>query len=165
MRRLLIYSIKNAKESIFLTTAYFIPSRKILKALVQAVRKGVTLKLLLPGKTDVMPVFYAGRSYYRRLLKAGVEIYNYQGSVLHAKTTVFDGCWSIIGSTNLDFQSLWRNEESNVGILDRDFSRHMIEVFQNDLKNSIKIDSDSWARRPIYQKILEKSSSLIMKKL
>jgi cardiolipin synthase len=165
MRRLLIYSIKNAKESIFLTTAYFIPSRKILKALVQAVRKGVTLKLLLPGKTDVMPVFYAGRSYYRRLLKAGVEIYNYRGSVLHAKTTVFDGCWSIIGSTNLDFQSLWRNEESNVGILDRDFSRHMIEVFQNDLKNSIKIDSDSWARRPLYQKILEKSSSLIMKKL
>ena len=133
MRKLLIYSIKNAKESIFLTTAYFIPGKRILRALIHAARRGVTLRLLLPGKSDVMPVLYAGRSYYTRLLKAGIEIYNYQGAVLHAKTTVFDGCWSIIGSANLDFQSLRRNEESNVGILDRDFSRQMVELFQRDI--------------------------------
>lgn len=165
MRRLLLYSIKNSKESILLTTAYFIPSRRILMALINAAQRGVNLKLLLPGKTDVLSVFYAGRSYYTRLLKAGVEIYNYQGAVLHSKTSVFDGCWSVIGSANLDFQSLRRNEESNVGIFDREFSRQITEVFQNDLKSSIKIDPETWSRRPLHQKFLEKFFSLIMRKL
>ena len=165
MRRLLIYSIKNAKENIFLTTAYFIPSKRILRALIRAAKRGVTLRLLLPGKSDVMPVLYAGQSYYTKLLKAGIEIYSYQGVVLHAKTTVFDGCWSIIGSANLDFQSLRRNEESNVGILDRDFSRQMVELFQKDVRNSLRIDAGSWVKRPFYQKILEKLCSLVMKKL
>ncbi|MBI4682348.1 MAG: hypothetical protein HY757_04515 [Nitrospirae bacterium] len=165
MRRLLIYSFKNAKESIFLTTAYFIPSNRILRAMINAAERGVTLKLLLPGKSDITSVLYAGRSYYNRLLKAGVEIYNYQDAVLHAKTTVFDGCWSIIGSANIDFQSLRRNEESNVGILDRDFSRHMTDVFHKDLEKSFKIDPYTWVKRPFYQKILEKFFYLIMKKL
>jgi len=165
MRRLLIYSIRNAKDSILLTTAYFVPSKRILRALLHAARRGVSLKLLLPGSSDVQSVFYAGRSYYNRLLKAGAEIYNYQGAVLHAKTTVFDGYWSIIGSANFDFQSLRKNEESNVGIYDADFSQHMTEVFQTDLKNSFKIDADKWAHRPIHQKILEKLFSLIIKKL
>jgi cardiolipin synthase len=165
MRRLLIYSIKNAKSSILLTTAYFIPSQRILKALVQAAKRGVSLKLLLPGESDVRSVFYAGRSYFSRLLKAGAEIYNYQSSVLHAKTTVFDECWSIIGSANFDHQSLGRNEESNVGIFDVDFSTHMTEAFQADLKNSLRVDADKWAQRPLHHKILEKLFSLIMKKL
>jgi cardiolipin synthase len=165
MRRLLIYSIRNAKESILLTTAYFIPGKRILRALVHAAKRGVSLKLLLPGKSDVQSVFYAGRSYYSRLLKAGAEIHNYQGAVLHAKTTVFDGCWSIIGSANIDVQSLRRNEESNVGIFDAEFSTHMTEAFQADLKNSFKIDAGKWARRPLHQKILEKLFSLIMRKL
>jgi len=165
MRRLLMYSIKNAQSSILLTTAYFIPSHRILRALVQAAQRGVSLKLLLPGESDVRSVFYAGRSYFNRLLKAGVEIYTYQGAVLHAKTTVFDGCWSIIGSANFDYQSLSRNEESNVGIFDIDFSTRMTEVFQTDLKNSLKVDAAQWAQRPLHQKILEKLFSLIMKKL
>jgi cardiolipin synthase len=165
MRRLLIYSIKNAKESIFITTAYFIPGKRLLRALINAAKRGVALTLLLPGECDVMPVSYAGRSYYRRLMKAGVVIYNYKDAVLHAKTTVFDGCWSIIGSTNLDFQSLRRNEESNVGVLDREFSRHMADVFQKDLTNSFKIDGATWANRPFHQKFLEKLFALIMKKL
>jgi len=165
MRKLLLYSIKNAKESIFLTTAYFIPSRKILRALINSVQRGVKLKLLLPGESDIIPVFYASRSYYKRLLKAGVEIYDYQGVVLHAKTSVFDGCWSIVGSANLDFQSLRRNEESNVGILDNNFSKDMIEVFFNDLEKSVKIDAQIWEKRPFYQKFLEKFFFAIMKKL
>lgn len=71
MRKLLLYSIKNAKESIFLTTAYFVPGIRILRALMNAVQRGVKLKLLLPGESDVISVFYASRSYYKRLLKAG----------------------------------------------------------------------------------------------
>jgi cardiolipin synthase len=165
MRKLLLYSIRNAKESISLTTAYFVPGRRILWALINAVQRGVKLKLLLPGESDVISVFYASRSYYKRLLKAGVEIYNYQGAVLHSKTAVFDGCWSIVGSANLDFQSLRRNDESNVGIFDNNFSRDMMEVFYKDLENSVKIDAQIWQNRPFYQKFLEKFFYLILQKL
>jgi len=165
MRKLLLYSIRHAKESIFLTTAYFVPGRRILRALIHAVRRGVKLKLLLPGKSDVMPVFYAGRNYYNRLLKEGVEIFNYQGAVLHSKTSVFDGCWSIVGSANIDLQSLSRNDESNVGVLDKDFSKDMMQVFYKDLEHSVKIDARTWRKRPFYQKFLEKFFFAIMRKL
>jgi len=165
MRNLLLHNIKSAKSTIYLTTAYFIPSRKIIRAMIQASRRGVDIKLLLPGKSDVNSVFYAGRKYFNRLLKAGVEIYNYQGSILHSKTSVFDGHWSIIGSTNLDYQSLKRNEESNVGILDKHFSRNVIDVFHKDLRDSVKIELGSWAKRPFHQKFLERFFALIMRKL
>ncbi len=165
MRRLLIYSIRNARKQILITTAYFTPGIRIQRALVRAARRGVSLKLLLPGESDVLSVFYAGRAYYTKLLKAGIEIYNYQGSVLHSKTAVFDDCWSIIGSTNLDIQSLRRNEESNVGILDTGFAKQMIDTFYSDLENSVRIDPETWARRPIYRKILEKFFYLVLKKL
>ena len=165
MRRLYIHSINNANKSIFITTAYFNPGRRIMRALKRAAKRGVTLKLLLPGKTDVMSVKYAGRSYYTRLLRAGVQIYNYQGGILHAKTAVFDVCWSIVGSTNLDHQSLRRNDESNVGILDSGFGRVMTEAFQKDLKDSIRINPEKWDKRPFYKKILERFFSFVIKKL
>ncbi len=165
MRKLLLYSIKSANDTIYITTAYFIPSRKILRAMIQASKRGVSLNLLLPGKSDVVPVFYAGRKYFKKLLKAGVKIFNYQGSILHSKTAVFDGCWSIIGSTNLDYQSLKRNEESNIGTLDHNFSSHLIDVFNKDIQKSVKIDRTDWSKRPLYQKFLEHFFSLIMKKL
>lgn len=165
MRRLLLYSIRNARNSIFLTTAYFIPGKKIINALINASKRGVSLKLLLPGESDIKSVLYAGRSYYSKLLKAGIEIYHYHGSVLHSKTAVFDDCWSIIGSTNLDFQSLRRNEESNVGIFDTEFSKQMVKVFQDDMRNSTRIDLDAWLKRPYHQRLLEKMFYVIRKKL
>ncbi len=165
LRRLIIFSIKNAKKDIYLTTAYFIPDRRILKAMLQASKRGVTFKLLLPGKSDLTAVLYAGRKHFSKLLNAGVEIYTYQGAILHSKTAVFDDTWSIIGSTNLDHQSLRRNEESNVGILDSDFNSHMKDVFNGDLKESVRVNAEEWAKRPLYQKFLEYFYSLIMKKL
>ncbi len=123
MRKLLYYSINQAQKCIYLTTAYFTPSRRMLQVLAEAVFRGVDVKLLLPGKTDVIAAHYAGRAFFSKLLIEGVEIYNYQGEVLHAKTYVFDGIWSVIGSANLDFQSLRKNDEGNVGILDQNFGR------------------------------------------
>jgi cardiolipin synthase len=165
MRRLFIKSIRHAEESIFITTAYFLPGRRLLKALQQAAARGVKLKLLLPGKSDVVSVYYASRAHYRRLLRAGVEIYNYQGTVLHSKTAVFDGRWSIIGSTNLDLQSLRRNDEGNVGILDKKFADSLIKVFNTDLEKAVRIDLDTWSERPLHQKILEKVFSFVLKHL
>lgn len=165
MRKLFFYSINNAKEKIFLTTAYFTPSKRIIIALEDAVKRGVEVRLLLPGKTDITPVYYAGRYFYEKLLNAGIEIYDYQEKILHAKTAVFDSCWSIIGSANLDFQSLRRNDESNVGIFDNDFSRYMTGVFMEDIRHSIKVDALIWSKRPFYEKILESFFSVFRKRL
>jgi cardiolipin synthase len=165
MRKLFIFSIKNAKKSIRITTAYFFPSRRLLNALKHSARRGTSVKLLLPGESDVSSVLYAGRAYYKKLLEAGVEIYNYHGSILHSKTAVFDDKWSIIGSANLDMQSLRRNEESNVGILDIDFGRQMSDAFNRDLQDANKINLSAWIKRPLYQKFLEKMFAAIMKRL
>ncbi len=163
MRRLLLQSINNAEESILITTAYFLPSRRLIKALQHSARKGVKIKLLLPGKSDVQSAYYASRSHYKKLLTAGVEVYNYQGSILHSKTAVFDSCWSIIGSTNLDFQSLRRNDEGNIGLLDKGFSKRMETVFHSDLKESVRINPDTWSKRSLLQKIMEKSCLFFIK--
>lgn len=165
MRRLLYYSINHSKESIYLTTAYFTPSRRMIDALEDAVRKGVEVKLLLPGKSDVPAAYYAGRAFFTRLLKAGVGIYNYQGEVLHAKSYVFDKCWSIVGSANLDFQSLRWNDEGNVGILDIGFGKKMRDVFDDDVKHSIEIKEDEWIRRPLCDKIKERFFALFRRRL
>ena len=163
MRRLLYYSINHSQISISLTTAYFTPSRRMVETLEEAVKRRVKVRLLVPGKSDVPAASYAGRAFFSRLLKAGIEIYNYTGEILHAKTYIFDNCWSIIGSTNLDFQSLRYNDEGSVGILDTGFALKMQEVFEEDLKHSIKIYEDSWHKRPFSEKIKEWFFSLFRK--
>ncbi len=155
MRKLLSYSINRAQKSIYLTTAYFTPSRRMVHILERAVARGVDVKLVLPGKSDVSAAHFAGRAFFSRLLKAGVEIYTYSGVILHAKTYVFDESWSIIGSANLDFQSLRRNDEGNVGILDQAFGRQMSEIFFDDMAQSEKITLEQWRRRPLHEKLRE----------
>lgn len=165
MRKLLYYSITKAQKTICFTTAYFTPSRRMLQVLEDAVTRGVTVKLLLPGKSDITAAHYAGRAFFTRLLKAGVEIHTYLGDILHAKTAVFDGLWSVIGSANLDFQSLRRNDEGNVGILDTKFGTRMMDIFQEDLKQSKKILLEEWRRRPLFEKIFEHFFALFRRRL
>lgn len=165
MRMLLYHSINSAKKNIYLTTAYFVPSRMMLKSLEQAVKRGVNVKLLAPGKSDVLAAYYAGRSFFTRLLKAGVEIYYYHGEILHAKTSMFDCCFSIVGSANLDFQSLRRNDEGNVGILDEGFGKQMEQIFFEDLKSSEKIEIEKWLKRPFREKAMEYFFALFRRRL
>jgi cardiolipin synthase len=165
MRNLLGYSIDHAQTSILLTTAYFIPSRGLIERLETAVRRRVKVKLLVPGKSDVPAASYAGRAFFSRLLKAGIEIYTYLGPMLHAKTYLFDRCWSIIGSTNLDYQSLRYNDEGNIGILDVSFTSKMTGIFEEDLKNSVRIDQETWCQRPFLERIKEHFFALFRKRL
>lgn len=165
MRSLLRYSIDHAKVTISLTAAYFIPSRRMIKALEKAVKRGVKVRLLVPGKSDVPAASYAGRAFFARLLKAGIEIYIYMEEILHAKTYLFDQCWSIIGSTNLDYQSLMYNDEGNVGILDVRFASKMDKIFKEDLKHSTQIDQKGWHKRPFLEKIKEHFFALFRKRL
>ena len=165
MRLLLRYSIDHAQANISLTTAYFIPSRRIITLLENAVKRGVRVRLLVPGKSDVPAASYAGRAFFTRLLKSGIEIYTYRGEMLHAKTYLFDQYWSIIGSTNLDYQSLVYNDEGNVGILDHGIAKKMAEIFEEDLKNSHNIELKEWHRRPFFDKIKEHLFALFRKRL
>jgi cardiolipin synthase len=165
MRNLLRHSIDHAQTSILLTTAYFIPSRRLIERLEEAVKRGVRVRLLVPGKSDIPAASYAGRSFFTRLLKAGIEIHTYLGDMLHAKTYLFDQCWGIVGSTNLDYQSLVYNDEGNIGIMDASFGSKLAEIFEEDLKNSVKIDEETWRKRPFLEKIIEHFFALFRKRL
>lgn len=165
MRKLLSYSINRAQQSIFLTTAYFIPSRRMLKILEDAVARGVDVILLLPGRSDISAALYSAKAYFTRLLKAGVQIYMYNGEILHAKTAVFDDIWSVIGSANLDFQSLRRNDEGNVGIVDAEFGKKMCDLFSEDLRNSERVELDKWLQRPFCEKVKEHFFALFRRRL
>lgn len=165
MRRLLYYSINNAEREICLTTAYFTPSRMMMISLEDAIRRGVRVRLLLPGKSDVPAAHYTGRAFFTRLLRCGAEIYAYKGDMLHAKTYIFDRHWSVVGSANLDFRSLRRNDEGNVGIFDNGFAMKMIDMFENDIRDSDMIELDAWLKRPVCEKIMESGYSLFRRRL
>lgn len=144
-----------AEHSIHLTNAYFIPDDQILNALIDAAKRGVDVKIILPSATDSSMALNAARYHYSALLQAGVNIYERRNAILHAKTAVIDGVWSTVGSTNLDYWSLLSDDEVNAVILGREFARAMEKMFADDLVQSQQIKRDAWEKRPGSQKIKE----------
>jgi cardiolipin synthase len=145
----LISAIGNAEKHVYLTNAYFVPDRQLLKALTDAVGRGVDVKLILPSHTDSNTTFHAGRSHYAMLLDAGVKIYERRGALLHSKTALVDGVWSTVGSSNLDWRSALDNNEVNAVVLGREFAQQMQAMFTADLAVSEAIDAQRWAQRPL----------------
>jgi cardiolipin synthase len=156
----LISAIESAESSVSITNAYFVPAKEVMGALERAARRGVDVKLILPGKLDSWVVLAAGRSYYEDLLEAGVKIYEREGRLLHAKTATVDGVWSTIGSTNLDWRSLAHNDELNVVVLGPEFAARMERTFRADAANSKAITREAWADRPILERIREYGARL-----
>jgi cardiolipin synthase A/B len=151
----LVSAIRNAARSVHLTMAYFAPDPQTLDALKGAAARGVEVQLILPSYTDFRPILYAGRSHYTGLLEAGVEIYERQERLLHAKTIVIDGIWATVGSSNIDWRSFLHNDELNVVILGQDFGRQMEESFRRDLAKSKRIALEDWKRRSVASRIME----------
>jgi cardiolipin synthase len=139
-----------ARERIWITNAYFAPRRRAIDALAAAVARGVDVRLLLPGVSDVPVVRHAGHGWYGPLRDAGVRIFEYQPAILHAKTAVADDYVSLVGSTNLDFRSFHLNAECNFLVLDGDVGRTLSRAFERDLESSREID-DSWQRTPAHR--------------
>ncbi len=150
-----ISAINFAKQSIYITNAYFIPDARIYRALVRAARRGVDVRLLLPGKSDLAMVQHASRYLYKRYLRHGIRVYEYRRSVLHAKTAVIDGIWSTVGSSNIDRRSFSRNLEINAIILDQPFGDEMERVFFSDLKKSEELLLRDWKKRSAWNILLE----------
>lgn len=139
VRRAYLDAFHHARSRIFLTHAYFMPPKKVLKALIHAAQRGVRVVLVLAASTDVRLVLYAARGLYPRLLKNGVEVYEWKGRVLHAKTAVVDGAWSTVGSANLDAMSLRHNLEVNAVVNDAGFSGAVERLFLEDLEHCERV--------------------------
>lgn len=153
IRRSYKYAMDNAKDHIYITNAYFLPDGLIYRCLRRAVIRGVDVKILLPYKTDHPYVRLASFYILKNLIKHGIEIYEWQKEVLHAKTCVIDGFWCSIGSHNLDHISLHYNLELNVNIFDEKIGNDMKKIFEEDLKNSKKMSLDDIKKLPLSTKI------------
>ena len=148
-------AINHSKKSIYITNAYFVPNRRIRYALSRAARRGVDVRIIMPGKSNIPIVKYASRYLYKYYIKHGIKLYEYQNNMLHAKTAVIDGVWSTVGSSNLDRQSLYSNLELNVAILDYNFGKKMERIFFNDTEKSIAISKSMIQRRPFHKFAIE----------
>ena len=151
----LMIAMNEAKKSIHITSAYFVPDQQIVDALIDAAKRGVDVKLVLPGVSDHDLIKYAGQAFYDQLLAGGVKIFQLQVAVLHAKTAVIDGVWSTIGSANIDRRSFIHNYELNVVVLDPAFGQAMESAFSEDLRDSKEITLEQWKHRPWKDRLRE----------
>ncbi|WP_228098956.1 cardiolipin synthase [Pedobacter sp. MC2016-24] len=157
----ILQAINLATKEILITSPYFIPGESLLDALTIASLSGISVKLLVPGVSDSILVNSAARSYYKDLLKAGVEIYQYQKGFVHAKTMVTDQKIAMIGTANMDFRSFDLNFEVNAIVYDTEIACQLTKVFYEDIKEARKIDPIAWDARPMYKQLLEKAARLL----
>ncbi len=164
--RFLALSIAGAIRSLWVTNAYFAPDDNFVELLAQAARRGVDVRLLVGGRrTDIRMTWQAGRARYERLLAAGVRIYEWQPSTLHAKTFVVDGLWSSIGTMNFDNRSLALNDEVTLMILDPEVGRRLEAQFQDDLRWATEITAVRFAQRPWSERVGEWFADLLTRLL
>ena len=155
MYRELLARLGQAKHRAWLTFGYFVPDPATKKALVAASKRGVDVRLVLPGFSDFWAPVFAGRSHYQDLLDAGVKLYEWHEALMHAKTAVIDSSWSSVGSTNLDWRSFVHNYEADLLVLDPAFAEELERRFERDLAAAVRIDPDEWRARPEGEKLKE----------
>lgn len=163
IRLLFWVSMINAHHRLWICNSYFIPDRRLREAVIDRARNGVDVRILVPGNhTDAVPVQLAGSSYYEELLAAGVRIFEFEPAMMHAKTTVVDSAWSIVGSANLDERSMELNEENVLGIADRDFARAIEQGVLADYERSREIILDQWRKRSIFRRCTERLAKALI---
>jgi cardiolipin synthase len=147
--RIMYYlSIVSAKESIHIANPYFVPDDSAVEILVEASQRGVDVKIMVAGiYNDVRLSRYSGIHLYGKLLEAGVEIYEYNRTMMHQKTMVVDGVWSTVGTTNFDNRSFALNEESNICVYDRSLAEKLDAIFAGDLKECQRVTLEGWRNR------------------
>jgi len=164
--RFFALSIAGARKTLYITNAYFAPDRSFVELLAAAARRGVDVRILTAGaRTDVNTVRLAGRAWYPTLLEAGVRVYEWQPSTLHAKTFVVDGTWATIGSMNFDNRSMALNEEATLMVLDRTMGDQMDRLFMDDLGYAEEITAARFSQRSWLQRIAERGANLITRLL
>jgi cardiolipin synthase A/B len=154
IRKAYVTAFAAAKERILLTHAYFLPPNRVLKELTKAARRGVQVRLVLAGATDVLAVLLAARGLYPKLLRSGVRVFEWEGRILHAKTGVVDDDWSTVGSSNLDAMSLRHNLEVNAVVRSEAFTDALTRMFEDDLKFCREVTLADIKQRPLVERVL-----------
>jgi len=149
----LLAAIRSATSRVWITAAYFVPTRQERSALVRAARRGVDVRLLLPSRSDSKAALDVQHSYYTGLLRAGVKIYERDDGMLHSKTAVMDGVWSVVGSSNFDHRSVLFNDEVDAVIIGEKTGEQLEHYFLQDLKHARRINLETWRHRPFSDKV------------
>ncbi len=161
VRLMYLLSIASARKSIRISASYFVPDDLSVETLVEARKRGVPIEIIVPGpKIDTETTRKAGRSRWGDLLRAGVEIYEYQPTMFHCKVMIVDDLWVSVGSTNFDNRSFRLNDEANLNVLDPEFAAAQIAVFQEDRKNATRVTLEMWENRPWQEKLAERAAGL-----
>jgi cardiolipin synthase len=156
LKDLYLLSIAAARRTIDIASPYFLLDESTGHALDQAIRRGVKVRILVEGDvTDAKPVKYSSRHAYETLLAKGIDLYEYQPTLMHAKTLVVDGAWCMFGSANFDNRSLELNDELNVATQDRALAARITSQFNDDLRLARRLRLETWRQRPALEKVRE----------
>ncbi|HEX8678998.1 MAG TPA: phospholipase D-like domain-containing protein [Chthoniobacterales bacterium] len=165
-RLMLLVSMAAARHSIRIANAYFIPQPLAIRTIIDALKRGVKVEIIVPGSdTDAQLVRAVGKATWRPLLEAGARFYEYQPARFHCKYFLVDDCWASVGSVNLDNRSLSLNEEANLNVLDHKFVSEHERVFEEDKSHSREITLADWKRRPTREKVKGRLGSIIRSQL
>jgi cardiolipin synthase len=164
--RFFALSIASARKRLYITNSYFVPDKDFRNMIADAARRGVDTRILTAGpNTDVKSTLYAGRARYEELLEAGVRIYEYRRTMMHAKTLVVDGMWGAVGSMNADNRSMSFNEETVLMMLDADVGATLEQHFADDIAHSDEIDLTVFCRRGPWEHVKEHAAHIVWRLL
>jgi cardiolipin synthase len=155
IRQAYLRRIESARRSVCITNSYFVPDGQIRRVLARAADRGAEVRVIVPGESDVLAVRHAARKLYGRLLEAGIQLYEWQGSILHSKTAIIDGRWCTVGTYNLDSRSLRFNLEVVAAVEDAAVAGAMEDRFNEDLEHTTPVSYEEWRRRPLHVRMLD----------
>lgn len=164
--RLMALTFAGARRQLWITNAYFVPDDDFRRFMIAAVRRGADVRVLTAGdRSDVRTTLFAARARYEQLLKGGVRIFEYQPTMVHAKTMVVDGIWSSVGTMNADNRSLAFSNECTLVVHDAAFAKEVERMFLADLEFAKEVDLESFRRRPWYLRPLEQGAHMLSRVL
>jgi len=161
-----LLALTAAQKSIDIENAYFVPDSLTVDALIAAAKRGVRVRIVVPGKhTDARVQRWAAQALYGGLLAAGAEIYEYQPTMIHCKVLVIDGVWTSVGSANFDDRSFRLNDEANLNVFSEDLAREQVELIDRDIALSRRMVPRRWARRAASRRFYERLALLVRSQL
>jgi len=166
MHLMILLALTAAQKSIDIENAYFVPNRLTVEALVAAARRGVRVRIVVPGRaTDARVGRWAAQALYGDLLEAGVELYEYQPTMIHCKVLVVDGTWTSVGSANFDDRSFQLNDEANLNVFSAELAEEQIRYIELDIERSKRMVPRRWARRSVTRRIYQNLALLLRSQL
>ena len=161
--RTVVEAIRGARECVYMTTPYFVPTHRLARTIASAAKRGVDVRLIIPERSDYYAVDLGARAFFKMLLEAGVRIFLYSGNMIHSKSVAIDGTWATIGSMNMDSASLLYNFEANIVTTNDAFTRKLTAHFMADLEETKEVFLKEWQSRFFLEKIPEILIRLVRK--